>query len=465
MCFSAPRRFFARKNNVTCCNFYHFFINCMSMKTIGIGIIGFGCVGSGTVRILQDNKDIISRRLHGIDLRLKTICDRNIDQKNTNFIDPNISLVTDFEEILNDPEIHIVTELIGGINPAKEIILRALKSGKSVVTANKALLAEFGQEIFSACNEKASIAFEAAVCGAIPILRSIREGLSSDSIKAFYGILNGSTNFLLSEMETHHRDFEEVLAEAKDKGYVESDPSLDIDGLDAAHKVSLLAQMCFGMKVDFFSLSIQGISEIESFDFIYAGKLGYTIKLIGMGKLTPKGEMILSVRPTLIPSQSILAKVSGSLNAVYIVGEKMGETMYFGRGAGDTPTGGSVSADIISLARDIAFSNVSRVYPLSFGELFEGKVADLNEIFYPYYVRFVVKDQPGIIAAIAMILKKYDINIDAVLQEPFMNRDRLPFVMTLEETSEENLLQAMIEIEKLDFLVKKPFFMRIDLLK
>ncbi len=437
----------------------------MSMKTIGIGIVGFGCVGSGTVRVLQDNKDVIARRLRGIDICLKTICDHSIDRKDTSFIDPNVTLVTDFEEILNDPQIHIVVELIGGKSPAKEIILRALKNGKSVVTANKALLAEDGQDIFAACNSKATIAFEGAVCGAIPILRSIREGLSSDRIRAFYGILNGSTNYLLTEMETRHRDFEEVLAEAKEKGYVESDPSLDVDGFDAAHKVSLLAQMSFGMKVDFSSITIQGISEIETFDFIYAHKLGYTIKLIGMGKMAPKGEMILSVRPTLIPFQSILAKVSGSLNAVYVVSEKMGETIYSGRGAGDTPTGSAVTADIISLARDIAFGNASRVYPLSFGDLLDPHFAHVGEIFYPYYVRFVVRDQPGIIAAIALILKKYDINIDAVLQEPFLSRDRLPFVMTLEETSEEKILQAVTEMEKLDFLVKKPFFMRIDSLQ
>lgn len=434
------------------------------MKVINIGIIGYGCVGSGTVKVLQDNRELIARRLNGVELRIKTICDRNIKEKDTSLIDSSVKLHADAEEVLGDPEIDIVVELIGGIDQAKEIILKAFSSGKSVVTANKALLAEDGEEIFAACGDKVNLGFEAAVCGAIPVLRSVREGLSGDKIEAFYGILNGTTNYILSEIEENGRDFDEVLKEAQEKGFAERDPSSDIDGLDAAHKVVLLARMCFGVKVAFSDVDVGGISEITPLDFAYAHKLGYTIKLIGTGRMTESGHLVVSVKPTLIPAQSVLGKVSSSLNAVYVLAEKTGESMYYGRGAGDTPTGGAVVSDIVSMARDIASGNVGRVHPLGFVDLKKVPFAEKSEIFYPYYVRFVITDRPGVIADISGILKQYEINIDAVTQEPSEVKSQLPFVMTLEETTEEKMENAMREIGKLDFHRKTPFVMRMDAL-
>jgi homoserine dehydrogenase len=283
---------------------------------------------------------------------------------------------------------------------------------------------------------------------------------AENDVIAFVGPEGG-----LTEIEENGRDFDEVLHEAQAKGYAEKDPSADIDGFDAAHKVSLLAQMCFGVNLDFSSIDIEGISEITPVDFRYAHKSGYTIKLIGMGKMTERDELLVSVRPTLIPRNTILAKVSGSLNAVYVLSEKMGETMYYGRGAGDTPTGGAVVSDIISLARDIASGSVGRVAPLSFFQLSDVNVASKSEVFYPYYIRFIIQDRPGILAEIGLVLKKYEVNINEVWQEPFDDKGHLPFVMTLEESTEEKVLAAIAEMGKFDFLKKKPFAMRINALR
>lgn len=432
-------------------------------RSITLGLIGFGCVGSGFVRVLQDNRGVIQDLLPAIDLRLKTVCDHRIDEKDTSFLDSSVTLSRNADDILNDPDIDIVLELMGGISPAGEYILKALRAGKSVVTANKALLAEHGDEIFAACSDRATVAFEAAICGGIPLVRSVREGLVGDSIRSFYGIFNGSSNYVLTEIEEHGRSFHDALKDAQSQGYLEKDPSLDVDGIDAAHKVCLFAQMCFGVRVPFSAIDVQGISRITPIDFQYAHRLGFTIKLLGMGRIM-NDSLCLSVRPVLIPRESLLAHVKANFNAVCVVGEKVGPTFYYGYGAGGESTGVAVMSDVVSLARDIVSKKLDRVPPLNFSVLRDIRFATAEETFYPYYLRFVVHDQPGIIADIASVFKKYAINIDAVWQEPFENKNALPFVMTLEKTSQNLLQKALQEISAFSFLREQPFSLPINFL-
>lgn len=431
-------------------------------KQVNVGLIGLGVVGSGTVAVLRDHSEEIAARLD-FSLKLKTVFSRNIDKKETRWIGPETRLTSRVDDILEDPEIDIVVELIGGIEPAKQMILRALNNKKSVVTANKLLLAEHGFELIDVARaNKVTLGMEASVAGGIPILRVIQEGLVGERITSIRGILNGTANYILSEMEKTGRPLAEILKEAQEQGYAESDPTLDIEGYDACNKLAILAIMSFGARVRYKDIPVRGISSIIPIDFTYAHRLGCTIKLLAIAERRSTGNLALSVQPVLIPTSNILAKVEGAFNAILVRGAKSGDSMYYGKGAGGAPTGIAVVSDIISVARNLVLGRASRTFPFNYEFLHLSQLADKREFTYPYYVRFVVKDQLGIIARLAETLAKYGINIDAVLQEPIKDKKNLPFVITLEAISEDRVEQATKEMSTLEFLKEEPLVLRID---
>lgn len=434
-------------------------------KGICVGLIGFGTVGAGTARIIQEHAGEIERRL-GFPLRLKTICNRRIENKDTSWVDRSVRLTSDPRLVLEDPEIEIVVEAIGGVGAARDVVISAIEHGKHVVTANKLLLAGYARELIALAERRGvSLGIEASVAGGIPVLRAVREGLAGERIRAVYGILNGTANFILSEME-RGRSFAEALAEAQARGYAEADPRLDIEGEDARDKLAILAMLCFGASIESSSIPVSGISRLEAIDFQYAARLtgsppGYTIRLIASARRVDHDRLALGVRPVLVPADSMLGRVSGPFNAVFILGEKGGETMYYGRGAGGNPTGIAVVSDIIALARDIAARVRRRAPELGFLD-FVAPPAGLVDQRFPYYLRFVVRDRPGIIAALASILARHAINIEAVLQEPFKDKSRLPFVITLEPALESQIAAALAEMRGLDFLAEEPLALPIE---
>lgn len=434
-------------------------------KGICVGLIGFGTVGAGTVRIIQEHASEIERRL-GFPLRLKTICNRRIENKDTSWVDRSVRLTSDPRLVLEDPEIEIVVEAIGGVGAARDVVISAIERGKHVVTANKLLLAGYARELIALAERRGvSLGIEASVAGGIPVLRAVREGLAGERIRAVYGILNGTANFILSEME-RGRSFAEALAEAQARGYAEADPRLDIEGEDTRDKLAILAMLCFGASIESGSIPVSGISRLEAIDFQYAARLtgsppGYTIRLIASARRVDHDRLALGVRPALVPADSMLGRVSGPFNAVFILGEKGGETMYYGRGAGGNPTGIAVVSDIIALARDVAAGVRRRAPELGFLDFVAPPAGRVDQRF-PYYLRFVVRDRPGIIAALASILARHAINIEAVLQEPFKDKSRLPFVITLEPAFESQIAAALAEMRGLDFLAEEPLALPIE---
>lgn len=431
-------------------------------KEIQVGLLGLGTVGAGTVQVLQDHAEEIEARL-GFPLRLKTVYSRNIQAKDTSWIRPEVRLATRVDDILEDTGIDIVVEVIGGIEPAKSIIMRALHNKKSVVTANKFLLARYGSEIIEAARlNNVALGVEASVAGGIPILRVIQEGLVGERIRAVYGILNGTANYILGEIERSGRSLNEALKEAQALGYAEVDPTRDLEGLDARDKLAILAMMCFGERTHYKGIAVAGITRITPIDFRYAHGLGCTIKLIAAGRRLPSGNLALSVQPALIPRASILAKVDGAFNAIMIHGAKSGESMYYGRGAGGAPTGIAIVSDIVGVARNLASANPLRTPPLSYHEFEEPQWASKEEFQHAYYLRFTVRDRPGIIERLAHSLARFGINIHAVFQEPYPDKQNLPFVITVEKTSQDRMERALRDMDKLEFLTEPPLLLQFD---
>jgi len=431
------------------------------MRDVTIGIVGLGNVGGGTLEILAKSGDEIARKL-GFRLRVGAVCSRSVASKTLPDGLGEARRTPDWRSVVEDPGIDVVAELIGGTAVAREVIEGAIAKGKSVVTANKELMGLAGVEIWRAAQARgASIAMEASVCGGIPIHAVLREGIAGDSVDTLFGILNGTSNYILTEIEAHGTDFGVVLGEAQRLGYAEPDPSVDIDGYDARSKLALLASLAFGVTVAPTSIHTDGIRRIGPVDFAYARQIGCTIRLLGSAR-RGEGGLFLSVRPALIPSSTILAGVRGAYNAVWVKGHFGQDTFYYGRGAGPLPTGVAVVSDLMRVAREIQYGDAKRVSPFGYSEPGAAQVLPLERQQRPWYLRFRVKDRPGIIAEMAGILARHKISIDAVLQLPSGDKQNLPFVITVESTPESQVRSALTELSELPFLVEAPVAMPIE---
>ena len=386
------------------------------MKPIKVGILGVGTVGSGTFNVLKRNQGEIQRRA-GRGIEISMVADLDVARAQA-LVGEGVQVVADGREVIANPEIDIVIELIGGYGIAKALVMEAIAAGKHVVTANKALLAVHGTEIFAAAQAKGvMVAFEAAVAGGIPIIKALREGLTANSIQWVAGIINGTTNFILSEMRDKGLDFGVVLKEAQRLGYAEADPTFDIEGVDAAHKVTLMSAIAFGIPVQFDKAYVEGITQLGAADIKYAEQLGYRIKLLGITKRTAQG-VELRVHPSLVPTQRLIANVEGAMNAVMVQGDAVGTTLYYGKGAGSEPTASAVIADLVDITRLHTADPLNRVPHLAFqpNAMSSLSVLPMSEVVTSYYLRLRVADQAGVLAKLTGLLAQADISIDAVLQ-------------------------------------------------
>ena len=426
---------------------------------VNVGIIGFGTVGTGTVRILLENREILKERL-GFEINLRRIADLDI-VRNRGITLPEGVLSTDVDALLNDPHIDIVVELIGGIRPAKDFILKAISNHKHVVTANKALLATAGNEIFTAAVQAGvEIGFEASVAGGIPIIKVIREGLVADRIKAVYGIINGTSNYILTKMTEENVEFSEALEEAQDLGYAEADPTLDIEGIDSAHKLAILASLAYGIPISYEDIYREGISQTSPQDIEFASELGYTVKLLAIAKESDS-EIELRVHPTMLPKEYLISKVDGSFNAIYVEGNATGSTLYYGRGAGDMPTGSAVVSDIVDIARNIRTNAIGRI-PVITKALKDVRIKRMDEVISKYYFRFSALDRPGVLSKISGILGNYNISIASVIQKGRRVGEAVPLVVLTHEAREKDVRQAISEIDQLPVVMDKTVFMRVE---
>lgn len=430
------------------------------MEQVNVGIVGLGNVGSSTLAILGDNADQIALKL-GYRLKVVAVCSRSVHSKQIPAGIGPVFKTTDWREVVAHPDVHIVAELVGGTSVAADIVNAAIENRKSVVTANKELMAACGPEIWDrAIQAGINLAMEASVCGGIPIHAVLREGISGDRVMALYGILNGTCNFILTEMEKRGVALESVLEEAQRLGYAEADPSADIDGFDARSKLVLLAALAFGEKITPSDIYLEGIRRITPLDFRYAQQLQHTIRLICGARKTSEG-LILFVRPALIPSSTILAGVRGPYNAVWVKGKYGEDTFYYGWGAGH-PTGVAVVSDLMRVAREIRGGSPDRVSPFAHERLGENAPVPVTLQKRAYYLRFRVDDRPGIIARLAGILASKHISLEAVLQEPCDTKHDLPFVITVEQTSEQSVRDAVQEMSHLDFMREAPLALPME---
>jgi homoserine dehydrogenase len=421
------------------------------MNPIKIGLLGLGTVGAGTFNVLRRNQEEIMRRA-GRGIEVSMIAVRNL-QKAHDMVGSKCHIVGDGMQVVTHPDIDIVVELIGGTELTKQLVLTAIANGKHVVTANKALLAIHGNEIFKAAQEKGvMVAFEAAVAGGIPIIKSLREGLTANRIEWVAGIINGTTNFILSEMRDKGLDFATALKQAQELGYAEADPTFDIEGVDAAHKATIISAIAFGIPMQFDKAHVEGISQLQAIDIQYAEQLGYRIKLLGITKRTDKG-IELRVHPTLIPNTRLIANVEGAMNAVLVQGDAVGATMYYGKGAGAEPTASSVIADLVDITRLASADPEHRVPYLAFQPHLIGNevILPMSEITTSYYLRLRVADQAGVLADVTRILADFGISIDAMLQkEPTVDENQTDIIMLTHQTQEKNVVAAIAKIEQLE---------------
>ena len=433
------------------------------MEPVKVGLLGLGTVGGGAVNVLTRNAEEISRRA-GRGIQIVTAAAREYNPDAIQGIE-RIEVSGDAFAVVNDPEIEIVIELIGGYSPARELVLQAIENGKHVVTANKALIALHGNEIFAAARARGvMVAFEAAVAGGIPIIKAMREGLAANRIEWAAGIINGTGNFILTEMRDKEREFDEVLAEAQALGYAEADPTFDVEGVDAAHKLTILASIAFGIPLQFDKTYTEGISRIEPQDVIYAGDFGYRIKHLGITRMTERG-VEMRVHPTLIPERRLIANVDGVMTAVLVKGDAVGPTLYYGAGAGSEPTASAVVADVIDVVRALTTDPENRVPHLAFqpDELSDHPVLAMDEVETAYYLRLRVHDEPGVMASIAGILGNAGISIEAILQkEPPEGSVELPLVLLTRRVRERKMSQAIAEIEALDSVVGEVVRIRVE---
>ena len=435
------------------------------MKPVKIGILGLGTVGGGAAVVLQRNAAEIARRA-GREIVIKSASARFLPK--ARLCDTsNMHLTTDGYDIINDPEIDIIIETIGGAGVVKDMVLKAIENGKHVVTANKSLIALHGNEIFAKASEKGVIvAFEAAVAGGIPIIKAIREGLSGNQIEWLAGIINGTGNFILTEMRDKGRDFSDVLAEAQALGYAEADPTFDVEGIDAGHKLTILASIAFGIPLQFDKVYTEGITQITRTDVEYAEQLGYRIKSLGIARKTEKG-IELRVHPTLIPERRLIANVNGVMNAVLVKGDAVGATLYYGAGAGAEPTGSAVVADVIDVVRALTSDPENRVPHLAFqaNALADIPVLPAEDFQTAYYLRLHAEDKSGVLADVTRILADCDISIEAILQKPpAKNETIVPIILLTQVTQERNLNAAIAKIEQLETVSGKVNRIRLETL-
>ncbi len=422
------------------------------MSIVNIGLVGFGTIGSGVYQLLEKNAGLIKKRT-GIDLRIKTVCDIRIDEIKGKVSDVN--LTNDWKEIINDNEINTVIELIGGIEPAKNIVLEALDKGKNVVTANKKLLAEDGEAIFeSAGKGKSCLGFEAAIGGGIPCIQALREGLVGNRVDSVMGILNGTTNYILTKMQDHGLPFDSVLKDAQDKGFAEADPTFDIEGFDAGHKISILSQLSFNRKIDYKKIPIEGITKICEQDIQYAREMGYVIKLLGISKLV-NDEVDIRVHPTMLPANHPLASVRNEFNSVMFSGDMTGPINLYGKGAGSFPTASAVISDVIQIAqkgpssgKDLAISGTT-------------KYISSEHRKSMYYLRFNSEDKPGILSKISGILADHDISIASVIQKA-KHTKFVPLVIMTHEASEDGMLQSIDIMNNSNFIDGSVTMIRVE---
>jgi homoserine dehydrogenase len=432
------------------------------MGYINVGIIGFGTVGAGTVEILLKNRQTISSRV-GSDIMVKKIADLDIKSDRGISIDPSI-LTTDALDIINDPEIDIVVELIGGVDKAKEYILAAIDKEKHIVTANKALLAEHGKEIYQAADKKGTgLAFEAGVGGGIPVIRALREGLAANNIKIIMGILNGTSNYILTRMAQSGLAYGEAVREAIALGYAEDPPDLDVDGTDAAHKLALLISVAYGAPVFFDDIYREGIERLTPEDIRFAGEFGYSLKLLALAR-DLGGRVEARVHPAMVPLDHIMANVNDVYNAVYIEGDFVGQTLYYGLGAGRKPAGSAVVSDIIALAREIQNGKKTFIPPLGYAR-FKRKyipIQSIDSLTSEYYFRFSAIDKPGVLSRIAGILGDNMISIASVIQKERKVNGSVPIVMLTHEAREKDISKALKLIDRLDVLTDKTMMIRVE---
>lgn len=433
------------------------------MKPINVGLLGIGTVGGGTWTVLTRNAEEITRRA-GRPISITTVADRNIERAQA-MTQGKAKVVDDAFAVVRDPEIDIIVELIGGCTVAKDLVLAAIENGKHVVTANKALVATHGNEIFAAAQKKGvMVAFEAAVAGGIPIIKALREGLTANRIQWLAGIINGTTNFILSEMRDKGLPFDTVLKEAQALGYAEADPTFDIEGNDAAHKATIMASIAFGVPMQYERAHIEGITKLQATDIAYAEQLGYRIKLLGIARMREDG-VELRVHPTLIPARCLLANVEGAMNAVLVQCDAVGPTLYYGKGAGDEPTASAVIADLVDVTRMHTADPEHRVPHLAFqpDQLVDLKVLPVSETRCGYYMRLRVDDKPGVLADITRILADNAISIDALIQkEPREGESQADIILLTHETIEKQADAAIAKIEALPVVSAPVTRLRIE---
>jgi len=429
------------------------------MKKINLGLIGFGNVGSGVVKILRDRKTFLSEKI-GLEINIKKICDKDTASKRNVSVDKQL-LTKNASEIISDPQIDILVELMGGIHPAKEYISEALKKGKNIVTANKALLAQEGQELFVLAKDLGkNIYFEASVGAGIPIIKALREGLVANKFNSIFGIVNGTSNFILSQMSRNNCSFEDALNEAKKKGFAEKDPTLDIEGIDSAHKLILLTYLAFGRLVNLNDVFIEGISRISLSDINYAGDLGLEIKLLAIAK-KEADDLEVRVHPTLIPKTHLLSSVDGVFNAIYVSSDLAGNLLFYGPGAGQMSAASAVVADLVDLTQDLKAGMFRPTLNITADKSIK-KLRKTDDFENRYYIRFMALDKPGVLAKISGILAKFGISIASVTQKERRKAHVVPIVMVIHEAKEKDLRTALTTIDHLDAIKEKSVAIRIE---
>lgn len=432
------------------------------MQQVNLGMIGGGTVGSGVYHAWSQNGDLMAARL-GVKINFRKIAVKAFDEPRAYEI-PRALMTTDWQEVVNDPQIHVVIELVGGTGIAKVMILAALAQGKTVVTANKALISAHGPELFAAAAKSgANLYYEASVCGGIPIIKSLREGFVSNQFPAIYGIVNGTCNYILSRMKQEGADFGDVLADAQKQGYAETPPDLDIDGKDAQHKIGILASLAHGFWVDHHEIHTEGIRDVSKIDMQFAEKLGYTIKLLGIAKQISgkKPGVQVSVYPTLIPNAHVLASVNGVFNACFVRGDVVGDTLFYGRGAGKDATASAVLSDVADAALDLKLGGKVRVAPFNACAK-KGRVMPLAEITSRYYLRLSVTDKPGVLAKISAILAGAKIGISSVIQPEGHEGESVPLILMIHDATNAAMQKALAKIAKLPVIKGKPVMFRVE---
>jgi len=434
----------------------------MAKSSIAVGMVGFGTVGAGVAKILLDNAALIRRRV-GVPVELVRIADLDTTRDRGVLLPPGV-LTADLRQVLDDPSIDIVLELIGGYDAAKRLILEAVAKGKQVVTANKALLAVHGEEIFEAASRRrVDLGFEASVGGGIPVIRALTQGLAGNTLLSMYGIINGTSNYILSRMTREGQRFDTVLADAQQAGYAEADPTFDVAGIDSAHKLTIMVTLAYGSPVNFKEIFTEGITHLTPLDIAYAHEFGYTIKLLGIAKLH-ENDVEARVHPTMIPSDSPVAGVDGVYNAIQLVGDAVGDIVLYGQGAGSLPTGSAVVSDVIDIARNLLSGASGRVPAASFQQDQRRplRIRPMEEITSLYYLRFMVVDRPGVLSQIAGVLGTHGISISSVIQKGRKEGQTVPVVIMTHAAREREVQTALQDINRMSFISEPTTLIRVE---